>query len=141
MRIGRDFVPARGIIARLVVQGAIGPLDRLSEPSREEMSERRDDSKVEAERIERAQAQRPIARFDRLLGLVTLRVECRSRRPGGGRIGIKRQPAIKRRRRHRRFAGKVEEREPGPCHRLGIVAFGFKCLSRQTSGCGYVGIR
>jgi hypothetical protein len=39
----------------------IGPFDRLFEASREEMSDRRDDSKVEAERIERAHAQRPIA--------------------------------------------------------------------------------
>ena len=61
MRVGRDFVSPRGNIARLVLQGAIGPFDRLFEASREEMSDRRDDSKLEAERIERAHAQRPIA--------------------------------------------------------------------------------
>lgn len=39
VRIGRDFASARGIIPRLVVQSAIGSLDRLFEASREEMND------------------------------------------------------------------------------------------------------
>jgi hypothetical protein len=41
------------------VQAAIGPLDRLFEASRKEMSDREGGTAEKAERIERAQAQRP----------------------------------------------------------------------------------
>ena len=41
MGIGGDFDPHRRDIARLVVQGAVGPFDREFEASRGEMSERK----------------------------------------------------------------------------------------------------
>jgi hypothetical protein len=44
VRIGCDFYPACGIVARLVVQAVIGPLDRVFEASREEMSDRKSDA-------------------------------------------------------------------------------------------------
>ena len=40
MSIGDDLEPHRRDIARLVVQGAVGPFDRLFEASRREMSQR-----------------------------------------------------------------------------------------------------
>jgi hypothetical protein len=65
MGIGDDLGPDRNDKARLFVQSAVGPFDRLLEASRSEMRERHAGSAEIAERIERAQAQCPIEAFDR----------------------------------------------------------------------------
>ena len=75
MGIGGDFDPHRCDRARLVVQGAVGPFDRLFEASRDEMSGSGINGVEKGIRIERAQTARPLAGFDRRLGLVARRVD------------------------------------------------------------------
>src|SRR6516165_119426 len=70
MSIGGDFDPHLCDQARLVVQGAVGPFDRLLEASRGEMSESDSSGVEKAIRIERAQTACPFNGFDRRLGLV-----------------------------------------------------------------------
>ena len=73
--IGDDFDPHRCDDARLVVQGAVGPFDRLFEAPRGEMSESDINGVAKGIRIERAQTARPFDGFDRRLGLVAQRVD------------------------------------------------------------------
>ena len=86
MRQRGDFDPHRCDQARLVVQGAVGPLDRLFEASRDEMSEREIAGGKKAIRIEWAQTARPLDGFDRRLGLVALRVDIPSGHSGVRRV-------------------------------------------------------
>jgi len=74
MRQAGNFDPQRSDQARLVVQGAVGPLDRLFEAPRGEMSDSNKKG-VKGIRIERAQPARPFDGFDRRLGLVAHRVD------------------------------------------------------------------
>ena len=68
MRQRDDLDPHRSDHSRLVVQGPVGPFDRLFEASRGEMSGS-DISGVEKGKwIERAQTARPFDGFDRRLG-------------------------------------------------------------------------
>jgi hypothetical protein len=64
------------------------PAHSIACSKREEMSDGDSTEKEKAERIERAQAQRPIARLDRRLGLVTQRVDSPSRHPGVAALGL-----------------------------------------------------
>jgi len=75
MGIGGDFDPHRCDTARLVVQGAVGPFDRLFEASRGEMSESDMNCVGKGQRIERAQTARPFDGVDCRLGLVAQRVD------------------------------------------------------------------
>src|SRR5205814_7191312 len=63
MGIGGDLNPHRWDRARLVVQGAVGPFDRLFEASRGEMSDSDITGVVKGQRIERAQTARPFGGF------------------------------------------------------------------------------
>src|SRR5215469_6048265 len=65
MRIGGDFYPHHRDHARLLVQGAVDPLDRLFEAPRGEMSGSDNTGVEKGQRIERAQPARPFDRFDR----------------------------------------------------------------------------
>ena len=93
MRQRDDFGPHSHDRAGLVMQGAVGPFDRLFEAPRDEMS----DSDISGVAkggmpIERAQTARPFDGFDRRLGLVAHRVDNPSGRPGAGKI----EPALAR---------------------------------------------
>ena len=68
MRMGSDFDPHRCDHARLAVQGAIGPFDRLFKAPRGEMSDSDINGVDKGIRIERAQTARPFEGFDRRLG-------------------------------------------------------------------------
>ncbi len=134
MRQRGDFDPHRRGQARLVVQGAIGPFGCLVKASRAEMSD--GDRKGVEERIpiERARAARSFDRRDGRLGLVARRVDIASGHPGVSCVRVERQGAIERSRRRRRLAGQPEKRHGRLPDRFGVIALGFKRLSRQSAG-------
>ena len=113
MSIGDGFDPHRRNQARLVVQGAVGPFDRLFEASRAEVGKCDVGGVPKPERIKRAQTLRPLAGFDRHLGLVANRVEEPSNHPGGRRIRIEHQGAVEDRCTQCHFVGENEERVGG----------------------------
>src|SRR6516162_496440 len=75
MRQRDDFGPHSRDRARLVMQGAVGPFDRLFEAPRDEMSDSDISGVAKGMPIERAQTARPFDGFDRRLGLVAKRVD------------------------------------------------------------------
>ena len=135
-----DFDPHRCDRARLVVQGAVGPFDRLFEASCGEMSDSDNTGVVKGIRIERAQAARPFDGFDRRLGLVAQRVDNPSGQPGESRVSVERQGAVESRR-HRHLAGQVKQRPGSEPNRVGVIALGFERLSGQAAGFADVRIR
>ena len=82
MSIGGDLDPHRSDRARLVVQGAVGPFDRLFEASRGEMSDADISGVTKGQRIKWAQTACPFNGFDRRVGLVANRVDKPSEPPG-----------------------------------------------------------
>ena len=105
MRERDDFHPHRCDRARLVVQGAVGPFDRLFEAPRGDMSASGIAGVEKGIRVERAQTARPFDGFDRRVGLVAPCVDIPSDQPGVSRVRVERQRAIESRRRDRRLAG------------------------------------
>jgi len=85
-------------------------------------------------RIERAQTARSFDGLDRHLGLVARRVDIPSGHPSVSRVWVERQGAIESRRRHRRLAGQPKQRQGSLPNRFGVIALGFKRLSRQAAG-------
>jgi len=75
MRQRDDFGPHSHDRARLFMQGAVDPFDRLFEAPRYEMSDSDINGVARGMPIERAQTARPFDGFDRRLGLVAKRVE------------------------------------------------------------------
>jgi len=94
MSIGDGFDPHRRNQARLVVQGAVGPFDRLFEAPRGEVSDSDIKGGDVGQRIEWAQTARPLARFDCRVGLVARRVDTPSGQPGVSGVRVERQGAI-----------------------------------------------
>jgi len=90
MRKRDGFGPHRRDVARLVVQGVVGPFDRQFEALRDEMSGSNIRGVEKGIRIERAQAARPFDGFDRRLGLVAQRVDTPPDHPCSSRIRIER---------------------------------------------------
>ena len=139
MRQRDDLDPHRSDHSRLVVQGPVGPFDRLFEASRGEMSGS-DISGVEKGKwIERAQTARPFDGFDRRLGLVAVPVDMPSDQPGVRRVRIDRRGAIENRRRHRHLAGEAKQRPGSLPERFGVITLGFERLAGQSAGFGDVG--
>ena len=75
MRQRDDFGPHSHDRARLLMQGAVDPFDRLFEAPRDEMSDSDINGVARGMPIERAQTARPFDGLDRRLGLVAKRVE------------------------------------------------------------------
>src|SRR5215468_4642767 len=75
MRQRDDFGPHSHDRARLLVQNAVDPFDRLFEAPRDEMSDSDINGVARGKPSERAQTARPFDGFDRRLGLVAHRVD------------------------------------------------------------------
>ena len=137
MSIGGDFDPHRWDRAGLVVQGAVGPFDRLFEAPRGEMSDS-DDNGADKGILERTQTVRPFDGFDRRFGLVAIRVDMPSAQPGVRRVRIEGQGAVESRRRRLCLAGQEIQRPRSLVNRFSVIAPGFERLSGKAAGFGDV---
>jgi hypothetical protein len=136
MGAGYELDAYVGNLARLVLQCAIRPFDSLVKATGGEMGRRCGSRGQEGKRVKWAQAPRPIAGFDRRLGLAAQCVYLAPDGPGACSIGIEGQSAVDEGFRHCGIASEDEQRVGGTPHRIGIASRRFECLPRQPDAIG-----